>query len=259
MDAVRAMTWNTWWRFGGNWRDREPGLRRLVSELRPDLLGLQECWGTPERTQADVLAADLGAHAAFVGVDLPPAPEPVEEPDQAGVAMGLGLVSRWPIAKVEECAMPSEGRHLVALRARVEHPRGALHVIVGATSWEPERTDESAAQIAELERLTLEAAGELPAILLADLNYDFGFPALRTTSLLDGWAAADDGADPRTLSSTNRFAPPEAENQYERRIDHVLIAPGTSGARPVAARIVRDEPNGLPPSDHYPVVVDLEF
>jgi endonuclease/exonuclease/phosphatase family metal-dependent hydrolase len=256
---MRAMTWNTWWRFGGNWREREPGLLQLTREIAPDLLGLQECWGTPGQSQADRLAAVIGGHAAFVEVSLPPPPVPSEYADQVGVSMGLGLVSRWPIVSVEECPMPSEGRHLVALRARVEHPRGPLHAVVGATSWEPERAEETAEQIIELERLTLEVAGEQPAVLLADLNYDFGFPALRSTTLIDGWSAAEEGADPRTLSSTNRFAPPEAESQYERRIDHVLIAAGSSGARPVAARIVRDEPNGLPPSDHYPVVVDLEF
>jgi endonuclease/exonuclease/phosphatase family metal-dependent hydrolase len=259
MDTIRAMTWNTWWRFGGNWREREPGLIQVVDAAAPDLLGLQECWGSSSGTQADRLARALDAHAAFVEVGLPPAPEPPEYSEQQGVSMGLGLVSRWPIAAVEECPMPSEGRHLVALRARVEHPRGTLNVVVGATSWEPERRDESSAQIAELERLVLEAADDLPAILLADLNYDFELPALAHTALLDGWSAAEPGADPRTLSSTNRFAPPEAEAQYERRIDHVLIAPGSSGARPVAARILRDEPGGLPPSDHYPVLVDLAF
>ncbi len=253
------MTWNTWWRFGGNWREREPGLIQVVDAAAPDLLGLQECWGSSAHTQADRLAAALGAHSAFVEVGLPPAPVPAEYAEQEGISMGLGLVSRWPIAGVEECPMPSEGRHLVALRARVEHPRGALHVVVGATSWEPERVDESSEQIAELERLVLEVAGDVPAILLADLNYDFELPALSRTTLVDGWSAAEPGADPRTLSSTNRFAPPEAEAQYDRRIDHVLIAPGSSSARPVAARIMRDEPGGLPPSDHYPVLVDLEF
>lgn len=259
MDTIRAMTWNTWWRFGGNWREREPGLLQVVDAAAPDLLGLQECWGAEHETQADLLAAALDANAAFVEVGLPPAPQPAEYAEQEGIAMGLGLVSRWPIASVEECPMPSEGRRLVALRARIDHPRGPLHVVVGATSWEPDRTAESAAQIAELERLVLDVADDLPAILLADLNYDFDFPALGRTALVDGWAAAEPGADPRTLSSTNRFAPPEAEAQYDRRIDHVLIAPGVSRARAVAARILRDEPGGLPPSDHYPVVVDIAF
>jgi endonuclease/exonuclease/phosphatase family metal-dependent hydrolase len=259
MDAVRAMTWNTWWRFGGNWREREPGLVEVLLAERPDLLGIQECWGTTEQTQADRFAQVLGAEAAFVGVSLPPAPIPVEEPDQAEVRMGLGLVSRWPIEAVEECPMPSADRHLVALRARIAHPRGPLHVVVGATSWEQDRVAETSAQVAELGRLVEQVRGELPVILLADLNYDFELPALAALELADGWDAAEPDADPRTLSSTNRFAPPEAANQYDRRIDHVLFDPGSVGATAKAARIIRDEPNGFPPSDHYPVVVDLAF
>lgn len=253
------MTWNTWWRFGGNWREREPGIRALVREVRPDLLGIQECWGTDTETQADVLARELGGHAGFVPVGLPPAPDPAEYAEQEGVVMGLGLVSRWPLAAVRAEPMPSRGRDLSALVGIVRHPRGPLAVVVGATSWEPDRRDETTAQVEALERLTLGGAGELPAFLLADLNADETLPAVRDLRLADGWDAAPEGADPRTLSSTNRFAPREAAAQYDRRIDHVRFAPGRSGARATAARVVRDEPDGFPPSDHYPVVVDVEF
>ena len=132
-------------------------------------------------------------------------------------------------------------------------------MVVGATSWEPDRVDETTAQIQQLERLVLAGPKDLPAILLADLNYDSDLPAVRDLRLEDGWDAATQGADPRTLSSTNRFAPAEWEAQYDRRIDHVRFAPGRSGCRATAATVIRDEPDGFPPSDHYPVVVDLEF
>src|SRR5689334_12195351 len=122
------MTWNVWWRFGGNWQEREPGLLRVVEEQRPDVLGIQECWGTPERTQADVLAEAIGGEAAFVRVGLPPAPEPVEEPAQEGVGMGLGLVSRWPIASVTRVPLMSAGRDNAALVATIAHPLGELRV-----------------------------------------------------------------------------------------------------------------------------------
>lgn len=256
---LRAMTWNVWWRFGGNWREREPGLIEVVRTVRPDVLGLQECWGTGDGTQADLLAERLGGHAAFVRVGLPPEPEPSEESSQQDAVMGLGLVSRWPIATVAAAPMPSEGRDLSALVATVEHPGGDLRVVVGATSWEPDRVPETTAQVAELERLVLEGAADRdpPSVLLADLNYDRTQPALAELRLHDVWQASDAGADPRTLSAENRFAPHEAEAQFDRRIDHVLFHAGRREARPVRAFIVRDEPGGLPPSDHYPVVADL--
>ena len=259
-DSIRAMTWNVWWRFGGNWREREPGLIAVLRDVDPDLLGIQECWGSEERTQADMVAEALGErYAAFVEQDMPPVPDPPEDDSQRGVVMGIGLVSRWPIASVERVDVPSEGRRNAALVATISRPNGELRVVVGATSWEPERVQEAAVQFAELQRLTRDGHSlrPNPSILLADLNYDPNQPALAGMHLIDAWNAAEPGADPRTLSSANRFAPREAVDQYDRRIDHVLYLPGSEGAVATAARVVRDEPGGMPPSDHYPVVADI--
>lgn len=233
----------------------------MLDHVRPDLLGLQECWGTAETTQAHVLAEALGAEAAFVRVGLPPEPDPPETTEQDGVVMGLGLVSRWPVEHVLAAPMPSKSRDLSALVATVAHPLGPVRVVVGATSWEPEREAETTAQVTELERLVVEGSDDrdLPSLLLADLNYDSTQAPLAGLGLADAWDAAEPAADPRTLSSTNRFAPAECEAQYERRIDHVRYHPGPSGARGAGAFIVRSEPGGLPPSDHYPVVADIEW
>jgi endonuclease/exonuclease/phosphatase family metal-dependent hydrolase len=254
MDSIRAMTWNVWWRFGGNWREREAGILDVIRRTDPDVLGVQECWGEAERTQADLLAEAIGGHAAFVEVDLPPATDEGE-----GAAMGLGLVSRWPILDVQRIPVPSEGRRNAALVATIDALDGELRVVVGATSWEPERVEETAVQVAELQRLTREGRAErpYPSILLADLNYDSTQPALGSLQLDDAWDAAEPGADPRTLSETNRFAPSECVDQWNRRIDHIRFFPGTAGARAARAWIVRDEPGGMPPSDHYPVVADI--
>ncbi len=203
-DSIRAMTWNVWWRFGGNWREREPGLIAVLRDVDPDLLGIQECWGSEERTQADMVAEALGErYAAFVEQDMPPVPDPPEDDTQRGVVMGIGLVSRWPIASVERVDVPSEGRRNAALVATISRPNGELRVVVGATSWEPERVQEAAVQFAELQRLTRDGHSlrPNPSILLADLNYDPGQPALAGMHLIDAWNAAEPGADPRTLSS----------------------------------------------------------
>lgn len=177
------MTWNVWWRFGGNWKQRERGLVEVVRDQRPDVLGVQECWGDAETTQADLLAGALHAHSAFTEVGLPPVPSPQNDSPHEGIVMGLGLVSRWPIVRTEKVPMPSFGRVNAALLASVDHPLGELRIVVGATSWEPERMAETTAQVAELQSLTRDSA-------------------------TDAW-------------------------------------------------IVRDEPGGLPPSDHYPLVADI--
>ncbi len=261
MSTLRAMTWNLWWRFGGNWREREAGILRVVREQDPDVLGIQECWAEGDRTQADLLAEALGGHAAFVPTGLPPVPYPVEEASQDGVRMGLGLVSRWPLDRLLRTTLPSEDRDNAALFARVAHPEGPLRVVVGATSWEPDRIVESTLQVSALQRMIREDAASraLPSILLADLNYDRTQLPLKGLLLFDAWDAAERDADPRTLSSDNRFAPREAAEQIDRHIDHILYTPGYLGARATRTWIVRDEPDGLPPSDHYPVVTDIAW
>lgn len=68
----------------------------------------------------------------------------------------------------------------------------------------------------------------------------------------------DDGV---TLSSRNPYAPLEARQQIDQRIDYVLARPGRPG-RPITverAFVVRRPVAGIPPSDHYPVVADLRL
>ena len=261
--VIRAATWNVWWLFGEDWHRRERGIVATLEKWDPDIVGLQECWALGDRTQADALGEELGLHAGFAEPGYPPVPSPVEHPDQIGVRMGLGLLSRWPIASVMARQLPSAALDLVALDASIDHPLGPLHVIVGIVGGEGER----AAQLRALGDLAggAERDGPLPVILLGDLDTDLSTPDLADlgTRLVDTWGAANGAkpADPRTYSSQNRFASAEAILQLNRRIDHVMVRPGTAdrSVRVAGSRIVRDEFEGLPPSDHYLVLSDIEF
>lgn len=263
--VIRAATWNVWWLFGDEWHRRERGIVAALEHWRPDVFGFQEAWALGDRTQADALAEEVGLYPAFVEPGYPPTPVPVEHPDQIGVRMGVGLLSRWPITRVEARELPSRGHDLVAMLATIAHPLGPLHAIVSATSWEPEQLAEHAAQVAALGDLACDPAldGPLPVLLLADLNADFENEAMASLRerLVDTWGEANGPrADPRTLSATNRFAPREARLQFDRRIDHVMARAGRADA-PVVVRaslIARDEFDGLPPSDHYAVFTDLQ-
>ena len=104
--------------------------------------------------------------------------------------------------------------------------------------------------------------GPLPVLLLGDLDAAPGTPELAplTEVLVDAWVAG--GGDPAavTLSSRVPFAPVEADKQIGRRIDHLLARPGTSGSPLVVscAFLAGHAPvDGLHPSDHSAVVVDL--
>src|SRR5256885_13760385 len=94
---ARILTWNVWWRFGPAWADRQPGLLSRLREAAPDLVALQECWGANGTSQAHEFAAELGMEAAYVAPALPPPPDPPEHAGQAGVEVGIGLLSLWPV------------------------------------------------------------------------------------------------------------------------------------------------------------------
>ena len=258
------MTWNVWWRFGTDWRRRGEAIAATIATTRPDLVGLQEAWATEATDQAAQLARPFGMHSAFAGASLPPTPVPVEHADQEGVELGVGLLSRWPIAASRTHTLPAVGHPPpVALECDVEHPLGGIRVIVAAIEWEPRFRDDHIAQAAALGSLLAAEPGDRrPAFLLADLNAEWG------STELEGVSAARDlfaeaGGDERavTLSSALPFAPLEAVRQIDRRIDHVLVGPGAGGPRVRAKDAsVLDEPvDGVWASDHFAVVVDVEL
>jgi endonuclease/exonuclease/phosphatase family metal-dependent hydrolase len=261
---MRVMSWNLWWRFGGNWQARQGGIVSTLRDLQPDVAGLQEVWGGEGTSQAEVLADRLGMHAAFAAPSLPPPPAAPESPDQEGIQVGVAVLSCWPILQVREHRLPSANRaQPVALLATLEHPAGPLHVMASCVEWEPELAEDHLAQTRALARLLLDPGldGPLPVLLAADLNAPPDSPEVRalTDVMVDSWVAG--GGDPAavTLSTRNPFAPREARRQIDRRIDYILARPGTAGqALSVEQAFVADAPvDGLPPSDHYAVIADL--
>jgi endonuclease/exonuclease/phosphatase family metal-dependent hydrolase len=261
---MRVMVWNVWWRYGADWRAREDGILTTIETYRPDVLGLVESWSGDGTDQPHRLAERFGLHAAWVPAARP---APVES-DHPGVEAGLGLLSRWPIRSVGTHDLPHEARggpvpH--ALTATLDHPRGPLHVVVAGTEWEPQYAADHLAQTGCLAALTADRRldGPLPVLLLADLNAatDQAELAPLRKTMVDTWAEA--GADPAAVTLDGRLpiAPADAVHQLDRRIDHVFARPGRPGL-PLAVRgafLAGDRPiDGVYPSDHYAVGVDLE-
>lgn len=260
------MTWNVWWRFGGEWRRRAEAIEATLAMSDPDLVGLQEAWATADTDQAAELASRRGMYSAFARGSYPPPPEPVEDPDQLGVDVGVGLLSRWPITTSRVRALPAV-HHVapVALVAEVAHPLGPLRVIVATTEWEPEFRDDHEAQAVALAEMLEPGPGPgdvQPVILLADLNAEWGSDELAgLAACTDLFAAAGGASDAVTLSRDVPFAPLEAVRQIDRRIDHVVAGPGPGGDRLRArSATVLDRPvDGVWASDHFAVVVDVEI
>lgn len=263
--AARVMTWNVWWRFGPRWRDRQPGLVQTLREVDSDVVALQEVWGVGDTTQAHEFAGRLGLHAVYAAPGLPPPPVPAENEDQAGVAMGIGLLSRWPICTVRRVEIPARHRNPapVAMVASLEHPAGALHVVVACLEWEPAYNDDRIALAHALVDLATDPAldGPLPVIVAGDLNAGPDSPVLRPLhdALLDAWTAGRGDPDAVTIPSSHPSAPVEAEELIDRRIDHIFLRPGQPGQRLVveSATLAGAAVDGVYPSDHRAVVCDL--
>ena len=256
---MRVVSWNVWWRFGGNWRERQHGIGATLERLRPDVVGLQEAWARDGTTQPDLLAQRLGMHAAFAAPSFPPAPVPPETPDQDGAEVGVGLLSRWPIRWVRQHRLPSVHRHEpVTLIAELDHPDGPVHTAVSCVEWEVAYAHDQTIQLRTLAALLADTPS--PVVLAADLNAPAGSPmlGLLTDVMVDAWVAGGGDPDAVTLSSANPFAPREVPHLIDQRIDHVLVR----SDRPVEverAFVVDEAVDGLPPSDHNAVVVDLRL
>jgi endonuclease/exonuclease/phosphatase family metal-dependent hydrolase len=264
---ARVLSWNVWWRFGPRWQDRQPRILETLRAAQPDVVALQETWGTTATTQARELAAALGLTSAFAAPSLPPVPDPPEHPDQAGVRLGVGILSRWPITAMREERLPTRHRPeaTVSLVATLAHPAGPLPVIVTCLEWEPAFASDRVAQAQAVADLATDPAldGPSPVIVAGDLNAAPDAPVLRPLRevLTDAWA--EGGGDPAaaSLRSDHPFAPVEAGELIDRRIDHVLVRPGRPGVvvRSSAARLAGAPIDGLDPSDHLAVVCDLAW
>jgi endonuclease/exonuclease/phosphatase family metal-dependent hydrolase len=152
-------------------------------------------------------------HAAFAAPSLPPPPRPPDRPDQAGLEVGVAVLSRWPILQVEQHRLPSRHRcEIVALAVRLDHPRGPLHVVACCIDWEPEFAAQRLAQTRALAALLTDPSrdGPLPVLLTTDLNAPPTTPEIQvlTEVMVDAWVAANGAADPgHTLSTSNPWLP----------------------------------------------------
>lgn len=264
--AFRLMTWNIWWRFGPDWRARQPAILDTLREMNADIIGLQEVWGTEDTDQAYEFAETLGMHSAFAHPSLPPAPTPPETADQVGAVVGLGLLSRWPMKMVNRRRLPSMYRPFepVVIDAIIEHPAGPLRVINACIEWEPGFDADRNAQASRLARFATDISERepMPVVLMGDLNAAPESPVLRPLQcdLMDAWQAAGGDDNAVTLSSAHPSAPVEAAELIDRRIDHIFLRPAAPNAEIVVSnpRVAGDHPRrNCFPSDHWAVVCDV--
>jgi endonuclease/exonuclease/phosphatase family metal-dependent hydrolase len=264
---VRVLTWNLWWHFGP-WEARQPAILDTLRRVDADVVCLQEVWEhTGGANQAADLAGALGYHHVYASG---------HSFEYGEERIGNAVLSRWPIASSETCALPApEGldEMRVALRADVDGPRGPLEAFVTHLNW---RMDQSHVRVLQVRALCefvarTRSRRTFPPVLCGDFNAEPDSDEIRMLTglsavavpkqvFVDAWRARGDGAGTTFVPTANEFAALDLEP--DRRLDYVFAGfPRPSGAgHVVAVRLVGTEPvGGILPSDHYGVCAELRY
>lgn len=270
------MTWNVWWRFEDPDRRREAVLA-VLRELKPDVVALQEAWSDGgDHCLARGLGAELGLWAEFAPHGRPGRWHD-RAPAERAYDVGLAVLSRWPVLRRETAELPAAGGTddgRIALHTLIETPTGALPFFTTHLNSSPHESAVRCAQVRALgEFVVRRGTGHaFPPVVTGDLNAlpdsdelrllggVLTAPAAERLLLLDVWKFYADPAEPGATW--------DADNPYvartfplSTRIDYVLVGPPRPG-RPGSVRAVRraghGPVDGVWPSDHAAVVVDLD-
>lgn len=256
---------NIWARYGP-YAEREPRLRRLFEELRPDLIAMQEVASPGDGSnQAVELLGDLGYAVAYT-------PHPGDRHP------GIAVASR---AGIGESRVKELGHDGVAIAARIPAgDDGFWFCSAVPLSWLPgyeaEREDECV--VLDEWLCDLASADTIPPILAGDfdatpdaasIRFLTGQQSLqgRSTYWADAFALAGDGSPGFTWSTDSPYVQPFAEAvfgepDHHRRIDYVFVgSPIRWKPRLVirSAAVVGRYEDGGAPSDHYGVLADIEL
>lgn len=277
--TIRLMTWNLWWRFGP-WEARRDAIAHVLREERPDVLGLQEVWGSTSENFAGWLAKELGMEWVW-------SRSPVQDRwhrrngGDTSVDVGVAVLSRYPILETAERRLPAAGfpdDGKTVLHALIDAPGGPLPFFTTHLNSGPAESAVRCAQVRELAAFVEERTGwgkqrtrgSFPPVVSGDFNAEPDFdevrliggyktaPAVPGLVLLDAWRFADPAQPHGTWDIAHR----DSVNFGERPscIDYLFVGlPGADGRGWVrSARRAADAPvDGVWPSDHAAVVAEL--
>ncbi|MCA9621233.1 MAG: endonuclease/exonuclease/phosphatase family protein, partial [Myxococcales bacterium] len=253
------------WNRQGPYAERETRLRRGLADLAADVVGLQEVVAdrATGRSQADELGEDLYPHRVF-GMA-----RPIDEHR----AYGNALLSRFPVADHQVVALPCLGvdEPRSVLVARLETPAGILPVLVTHYSYRLDHGFVREQQSLAIARLLDGVGGDLPPLLLGDLNaapdtteirFLRGAHALegRSVYLADSFGLVGEGPGYTFDGRHNGFAAPWREPP--RRIDYIFAGPPDAKGRlePLESEVVLTKADeGIHASDHFGVLTRFQL
>ncbi len=260
---MRIVTWNVWARFGDDPQSRQEPIARTLEALDADVICLQETYVTEDGDdQAARLARRLGMNHQSVDIEL----------NRNRWGMGNAILARGEIGEFAEhsLAVGDQAKRRTALAAKVGHKQHKVSVICTHLDHHFAHSALRETQVRRLCGLVrdLRDPNGYPVILAGDLNSVASSDEIRLLTgerpppvadliMNDAWPQRS--VEPGfTWCATN---PHLAQAMYpNRRIDYVFIeCPRNVPLGNVQqVQLAGNEPvDGVTPSDHYAVVVDL--
>lgn len=260
--SVRVVTWNVWGRYG-DWHRRQAALEAALEGCQPDVVCLVESWSAEQTTQAESVAGRLGLpHSLFVG--------DWKEEDWTS---GIGVASRWTIARHEERRLPGDiDAAGTVLFADIDGPRGRLQLFVAMLDYPLDASARRQAQVQQLCQFVADTASRRHVtVVCGDFNAAPDSDEIRMLTgraagpvpglvFYDAWEVAGDGSSGTTWSNKN---PLSAIGRYpDRRFDYIFSAWPRAGAagHPTHCELLGVAvDDGVQISDHYGVLADLRY
>lgn len=262
---IKVLTLNLW-NQDGPWPERAKLLRGWLDRLEPDLIGFQEVLRGSGVDQLQELLDGRGYHVEYARSGPFWADESLD--------IGIAAASRWPIAEHEVLALP-QGDYTdpcVAVSITTRSPLGPIsftttHLMYALLTggWVREQ------QVCALAELVLRRRpkGGFPPVVCGDFNarpesseirFMKGLQSLdgRILYLLDAWEHAGDGSAGETVAARNPYC--TLPGNLDLRIDYVFVGPtlpGTPGRIERCSVTCDTAENGVLPSDHFGVYVEL--
>jgi endonuclease/exonuclease/phosphatase family metal-dependent hydrolase len=260
---VRAMTFNLRYQNNSdtdrkNWQARRGPAIELIRREAPDCVGLQEAL----RSQLDDLHEHLGGDYAEFGVGR-------EDGKSRGEYSALLIRrDRWIVEESgtfwlsDTPEVPNSmtwGNRITRIctwaRMREVSSGRIIHFFNTHFDHESQPSREKSAALLAQRIAARQPAG--PFILAGDFNAAPDNPAITTLTngplrLIDTWKSANPDVPDKESGTWQAFN----GNRDGGRIDFLFVPPGT---RVLDAAILHDAPEGVLPSDHFPVRATVEF
>lgn len=263
---IKVMTFNVLCSFCkpveyGTWKERVPYIQDVFARHKPDLIGVQELVNAKEVEQFKELLGDVEAVFFQKGSMAHPDSAVFYRTDRFElIESGVYWLSPTPDKPFSTGFIKKMHIARCVVWAIFKDLEGGGRFYFASTHFDPNRPNQSHSAPLVLERAAQRAA-DLPIIITGDFNSNPDSKAytILTQGLGDGFRLVDTyDLSPKKRIVTNKT--PEPAYNAPGRIDHVFIGgKATWHVRDWAVDMYVYGPSKRYPSDHFAIVVELDF